>query len=279
MRQGLVAGLVVALAFPALAPAGPQAPDPEVAKGIVQVEEGDYDAAILTLDAAARRLAQDARASRELSQAYLYLGVAYVGKGHDAAAKAKFRDAVRQLRDLTLSPDKFPPKVIDIFEAARDEVTHEPAAAPAAAPAAVKKKGGHGKTPLILGGLAVAGGGAALALKKSHDSGGCDTVFADRSGPLSLPNDAAVDVVGGPAIEAGVWFGELSWSGGAPDSDVLLTALMSNGQPITDGGLVSAGKRKVEWNGVPGATYGVRAQLVRGGPVTFELSIGGPCTN
>lgn len=279
MRHVLVACLVVLAAAPARAQTPP--PDSEVAAGIHQVEEGDYDTAILTLDAAARRLATDPARSRELSQAYLYLGVAYVGKGHDAAAKAKFREAVKQLRDLTLSPDKFPPKVIDIFEAARDEVSHEPAApAPVSVPppASVKKGGGSRKV-LFFGGLgAVAAGGAALALKKKGDEG-CRSVEAQRSGPLSRPNDALADLVGGPAIEPGVWEGELFWTGGPPDSDVHLTALQANGSPIVDGGLIAAGHRKVEWNGEVGVTYSVRAMLVSGGPVNFELSIFGPCIN
>jgi hypothetical protein len=136
-------------------------------RGIRQVEDGDYDPAIVTLDAAARRLAGDPARARDLSQAYLYLGIAYIGKGHEAAAKAKFREAVAQIKDLTLSPDKFPPKVIDLFEAARAEARAEsvpaPAAAPSPVPAAAAKKGGSGKTILIVGGLAAVGGGVALA--------------------------------------------------------------------------------------------------------------------
>jgi hypothetical protein len=95
--------------------------DSEVVKGIGQVETGDYDAAIVTLDAAARRLAAEPAKARELSQAYLYLGIAYVAKGHEAAARAKFRDALAQVKDLSLSPEEFSPKVIDLFEAVRED--------------------------------------------------------------------------------------------------------------------------------------------------------------
>lgn len=275
MRRVLAGALALALA----APAGAQAPagaDPEVVRGVQQVEEGDYDAAILTLDNAARRLAAAGAHTRELSQAYLYLGVAYVGKGHEAAAKAKFREAVMQLRDLTLSPDKFPPKVIDLFEAARDEVQRTPAAAPAAAAPAHK---GGGKKVLLIGALgAVAAGGAVVALKKNNDAG-CDSVFADRSGPLSLPNDSVADITGGPAIEADVWAAELSWTGGGPDTDVILRVFDGGGAMILDGGLISTAHKKAEWNGQPGVVYMARAILASGGPVTFELSISGPCIN
>lgn len=286
MRHGLVVGVLAAAVLALAVPARAQAPaaDPEVEKGIRQVEEGDYDAAILTLDAAARRLGADAGHSRELSQAYLYLGVAYIGKGHEAAAKAKFKEAVKQLRDLTLSPDKFPPKVIDVFEAARDEVSREPgptAAAPARSasttPPAMKK--GGGKKFLLFGGLSAAAAGGVLIATKGHGESACDSVYVNRSGPLSLPNDSAVEVLGGPAIEDGLWFAELTWSGGAPDSDVILSAYKADGTPLLDGGLVHPGGRKAEWNGQAGVMYGARARLVKGGPVSFELSITGPCIN
>src|SRR5262245_10982268 len=96
VQRVLAACLALALAAPASAQA-PVGKDADVLQGIRQVEDGDYDAAILTLDNAARRLSADPTRARELSQAYLYLGVAYVGKGHEAAAKAKFREAVIQL--------------------------------------------------------------------------------------------------------------------------------------------------------------------------------------
>lgn len=146
-----------------------QAPaaDPEVGKGIKLVDEGDYDGAILTLDNAARRLAADPAKAKDLSQAYLYLGIAYVGKGHEAAAKAKFREAIGQIKDLSLSPDKFPPKVINIFEEARQEA----AKAPAGPQAPAKKKGGS-KGILIGVGVAAVGGGVALAAGGGGGGGG-----------------------------------------------------------------------------------------------------------
>jgi len=171
--------------FPVAAQPAPS--DPEVAKGVRQVDEGDYDAAIVTLDAASRRLAGDPARVRDLSQAYLYLGIAYVGKGHEAAAKAKFREAVRQIKDLVLSTDKYPPKVIDLFEAAREEVSRDAAPAPTAtAPspavssAPPPKKGGSHKG-LIIGGVLVAGAGAAIAA--GAGGGGGSTSSSSSSTP------------------------------------------------------------------------------------------------
>src|SRR5437762_13527594 len=100
---------------PADLPAQSAVKDPQVAKGIQAVEDGEYDAAILALDAATRRLAADPR-NPDLPQAYLALGVAYVAKGAESAAKAQFREALRQVRDLALSADKYPTKGINVIE-------------------------------------------------------------------------------------------------------------------------------------------------------------------
>jgi hypothetical protein len=147
-------------------PSFAQVTDPEVVKGIKQVEDGDYDGAILTLDNAARRLASNPAKFRDLSQAYLYLGISYAGKGHAAAVKAKFREALGQTKDLSLSPEKFPPKVINLFEAAKQERTQAPA------PEAAKKGAGGSHKGLFIGlgvaaaagvGIAVAAGGKSTA--------------------------------------------------------------------------------------------------------------------
>jgi hypothetical protein len=176
LRRTLALALAASLSWAPVARAQPAPTDAEVQRGIRQVDDGDYDPAIVTLDAAARRLAGDPSRMRDLSQAYLYLGIAYVGKGHEAAAKAKFREAVAQMKDLTLSADRFPPKVIDLFEAARAEAQAQgapaPAAAPSAVPAASARKGGSGKTILIVGGLAAVGGGVALAAGGGGGGGG-----------------------------------------------------------------------------------------------------------
>ena len=190
LRQTLALGLAASLLWAPIAAGQTVTSDAEVLRGIRQVEDGDYDPAIVTLDAAARRLSGDPARTRDLSQAYLYLGIAYIGKGHEAAAKAKFREAVAQIKDLTLSPDKFPPKVIDLFEAAREEARAQAQSAapaptttrPAAAPP--PKKGGGGKAILIIAGLAAAGGGVALA------AGGKGGSSAASTTPTATPTPA-----------------------------------------------------------------------------------------
>jgi hypothetical protein len=165
-----------------------KAADPDLAEGIRLVETGEYDTAILTLDNAARRLASDPSRVSELSRAYLYLGIAYMGKGHEAAARAKFREAVLKVRTLTLSPEEFPPKVIDAFEEARAEAmkTAGAPAAPSTPPAEAPKKGGS-KVLLIVGGVAVAGGVAALAAGGGGGGGASSSTSAQTTTQPTTP--------------------------------------------------------------------------------------------
>jgi hypothetical protein len=164
-----------------MAQAPPALSDTEVAQGIKLVDEGEYDAAILLLDGAARRLAQRPDQQQALSEAYLYLGVAYLGKGHETSAKARFRDALAQMKTLDVTPDRFAPRVVELFEKAREEMSAAspapagPAASATPAPATtgtVPKKGGGSKALLVVGGLAVVGGGVALAAGSGGGDGG-----------------------------------------------------------------------------------------------------------
>jgi tetratricopeptide (TPR) repeat protein len=201
------------------------APDPEIAKGISEVNDGDYDGAILTLDRAVRRLASDPSKMRDLAQGYLYLGIAYAGKGHEAAARARFREAVGQMGDLSLSPDQFPPKIIDLFEAAKEEARRNappPAVRPtvpataqpqvAAAPPA--EKGGSKKKWLLIGGGGLVALGAAGAASRKSDNGGT----TDPTGPITenwegdlLPDNHFLRRSFGP-VGAGPWQAKFNWS-------------------------------------------------------------------
>lgn len=150
--------------------------DPEIQKGIKQVEEGDYDAGIVTLDAAARRLTGDPARASELGQAYLYLGIAYMGKGHEAVAKAQFREAISRVKNLTLTPDRFSPRIINVLETVKEEArsTNGPPA-PAAAPVRTVRQpeGGGGKKTVLFLVLGVAAAGGAVLLLKGKGSEEC----------------------------------------------------------------------------------------------------------
>jgi hypothetical protein len=196
----------------------PAARDADVAKGIKSVEDGDFDAAILTLDNAARRLATDPAHSKDLSEAYLYLGIAYVGKGHESAAKAKFREALAQIKDLSLSPDKFPPKVIDVFEAARSE------AKTTAAPPAEKKSGGH-KGLWIGAGVAAVGGGVAIAAASGgsstpKDARKVETFSGTLCGNGQCDDTRIFDIV---VSAAGTLEASVTWSDGSILFDMKLS--------------------------------------------------------
>jgi hypothetical protein len=283
---GLATGLAI---VPGPVGAQQAASDPEVVKGVKQVEEGEYDAAILTLDNAARRLAADPAKSKDLSQAYLYLGVAYVGKGHEAAAKAKFREAVKQLKDLSLSPEKFPPRVIDLFEAAREEQSKSAGSPASGKPAG---KGGGSKKGLLIGGaVAVAGGGAYLAFGRKNEEGGCETVYFEQSGILNN-SQLTFEPSVGPAAEAGHWRADLNWtvtgaspgagafsSGGALPTEVKIRVFEGSpgGRVISDGLLVSATNRQAEWEGLAATIYVVKFFIEGGGSANFTLVVDGPC--
>jgi hypothetical protein len=155
----------------------------ELDRGIALVQEGEYAEAIIVLDAAARRLAKDPGQQLEAAQAYLHLGIAYVGEGQEALAKASFREAAACDADLVLTAFDVSPKVRELFQQARDELARDAAAA---SPGAPEKKGGS-KLPLILIGV---GGAAAAGVAVAGSSGGED---GGSNGGLS--SDSSVQIV------------------------------------------------------------------------------------
>ena len=185
-KHPVVYALAAWLALGRVLSAAPPA-EPDLAAGIRQVEDGDYSAAVITLDRAARALQGEKDRAHDLARAYLYLGIAYVGLGSETSARARFRDALAQSQDLRLDPEQFPPKVIELFERARDEnrVPAAPAAAGPSAPVPAPQptpeaKKGKSKTPYLLIGLGgAAAAGVALAAGGGGDSGGA----ASTSGP------------------------------------------------------------------------------------------------
>ncbi len=164
---------------PALNAQGAAAPDAELQRGVQQAREGLFEAAVLTLDAVARRMAGQPGRAKELAQAYTYLAVAYLGLSQEQQAKAKFLEALKADNGLDVSTREFPPRIVQFFEQARKEAQPEPrppAPSPSATPApdAGKKKGGS-KLPLVLLGVAGAGGIAAVAAKGGGGGGGGPT--------------------------------------------------------------------------------------------------------
>jgi tetratricopeptide (TPR) repeat protein len=269
---------------PALQSSQPWDSEPEVVKGIQQVEEGDYDAAILTLDRAVRQLAADPEKTEVLSYAYLYLGIAYLGKGHEAAAKAKFRDAINQIKDLTLSPEEYPPKVINLFEAAREEAGEQPQPTPAPEEAEPVEKKGGSKMPLVLVGV---GGGAAAAIAVAAGGGSDNSAPAveptpqqpqmkTESFPGVLNHDQyAVELLVGPG-GSGRWEATLNYQNGEA-RDIWMEIYSEPGDYITAGRALTNTSFIAEWETDATAkfwvTFGFDPEASDIAPGQYELRV------
>ena len=154
----LLAVLVVPL------PLRAQSADPELAQGVRQVREGDFEGAVTTLEAVVRRLSSAPERSRELVQAYVNLGVAYVALDQRDLARTRFGEALARDRSLKLSAAEYSPKVLAVFEEARQR----------ARPAGGRK---GSKAPYVVAGAAAAAGAVVLATR-----GGSDAAAATFSG-------------------------------------------------------------------------------------------------
>ncbi len=161
--------LVALLALLTPGPVPGQALDPELVSGLRQVREGDYEGAVVTLDAVARRLAADKSRRPDLLEAYVNLGVALIALDQRTAAKDRFRLALALDPKLDLPSDRYSPKVLGAFAEARRDLTAEVAARAAREKAEAKPKGGSWKLPLVLLG---AGGAAAGVVVLATKGGG-----------------------------------------------------------------------------------------------------------
>lgn len=94
----------------------------DVEAGVRLVEEGEFEKGIVVLDAAVHRLTGPEKHERR-ARAYVYLGIAYFGLAQIEAARDRFRAALAEVGNLTLSSDEYPPRVVDLFEQARREVS------------------------------------------------------------------------------------------------------------------------------------------------------------
>lgn len=202
------------------------AADPDLAIGIRQAQEGDFDAAVITLDAVVKRLSAQGR-PRELARAYTYLAIAYLGLSQEQTAKAKFLEALRADKDLDLSPKEFPPKVLQFLEQAKREATGEAtrtAASPKPAAAPQKKEGGSKKGLVILGVVAAAGAGVAVAA--GGGGGGSKNPSAPTTAGARITDNFAgtapvgASAVGGHVIvvrAAGTLDATITWTGAGAD--------------------------------------------------------------
>lgn len=161
-----------------------QGPADQLARGIRLIDEGDFENGLLTLDTAVRDLAVDpAQYKKDLSQGYLYRGIAFVGLGQEESAKGSFAAALHYDKSLRLAEDRFPPRVVRVFEAARQGKTKSVLLPPSGA---AKKAGmGAAGVGLIVGGVVVAGGAAAAI------AGGVDGIVINNPSPTPAPPEVA----------------------------------------------------------------------------------------
>jgi hypothetical protein len=198
MRRAAAALLLLTLVSPNLGRAqASMTPEQEAAEGIRQVEQGDFETAVITLDSAVKRL--DGQPGRQalLQNALLQLGVALVALEQTEAAKERFSRALALDPKLRLRADAFSPKVIGVFERARIE------AASAAPP---KSGGGSGKALALVGLGAAAAAGIALAAGGSDEGGGGDLGATASNARFTLPTIVCPDGAVERQIEFSVIF-------------------------------------------------------------------------
>jgi hypothetical protein len=304
LQRTLVASLCVLLATApvALQSAGAQAPpgDAELEKGIQQAREGDSEAAVLTLDGVSRRLAGQPAQSRALARAYTYLAVAYLGLAQEQQARAKFAEALDTDSSLSVTSREFPPRVLELFEAVRQERAAPAGPAPAAtktapavasaaapgaaAPAAVttppSNKGGGSKALWIGLGAAAVGGGVALAIA---GGGGGDSSPAPAA-PSTVP--ATPTAATYTVAAAG---GSTQWFAIDDELEVRVGgALVATVRCNVEAGSCRSPSGYASFSAVPGTSYAIVARnlwrdclmsgiwLFRNGVIQFQLSSGIP---
>jgi hypothetical protein len=119
----------------------PAVPDAELIRGMDLYRSGDYDQAVLLLDTVTRRLTGSPGRSKDLAQAYFFMGAANLGQGQEVQARARFRDALGTDGGLRPSPYEFSPSILNVFEAVREQL-------PASAPSAVSSPVAAAATPI-----------------------------------------------------------------------------------------------------------------------------------
>jgi tetratricopeptide (TPR) repeat protein len=220
----------------------PVAKDSDVLRGVVLAESGDYDGAIGVLEGVVVAAPEKRRDSKDLAVAYAYLGVARVGKGQDDKARELFATALGIDKGLLLSSPKVPPHARALFEAVRKQP-----------PAKAEVEQGHGsRAPLILLGLAAAGGGAyAIAHRSTTDSGPTPTKTDTFTGVLDA-KQASSSVTLGPA-RAGPWVATLSYED--PIAALQLAVFTTSSSLVANATQNTPTSLVANWNGAEGTSY------------------------
>jgi hypothetical protein len=149
--------------LPALAsPQETSTPESGIAKGVRQVEEGDFEAAVATLESAIPHLRGDPARVRLLIQADIQLAVAHTALDHTAQAVQAFSEVLTLDPSLRLDPQRFSPKVRLALETAREQATRRTAGP--------VPKSSSGRKAAIVGGVAVVAAAATVVAVRGGDS-------------------------------------------------------------------------------------------------------------
>lgn len=154
--------------------------EPPLKRGMEQFQRGDLALAVSTLEDAILTLAvEPERNIRELTQAYLYRGAAFVGLGLRDSADGSFAAALHYADHLRITERELPAAVVNAFEAAR---TRKAKAVFVRPPQAPKKIGG---LAIAAAGTGVAAGAAVLVATRSGGlpAGPAEIAFLSSSPP------------------------------------------------------------------------------------------------
>ena len=168
IRSSIGRALMAVVMIASPAPYSIHAEDTDLASGIRQAQQGEFDAAVITLDRAIQRLTAAGGPAPDLARAYVYRAVAEIGLGQDAKARESFLKARAKDPHLRLNTDEFPPRIVQAYDQAlasagltsAGSAPTTAATVPAAEP---QKKGGGSKTLWVIAGLGAVGAGVAVA--------------------------------------------------------------------------------------------------------------------
>jgi hypothetical protein len=235
------------------------AEDPELAAGVRQVDEGDFEGAIVTLEPVVRRLGP--AGGHDAAQACLYLGIAHLALDQTDRARALFREALDHDPGLKLGADRFSPKILSAFEDARRERDAAAAASrPTAPERAPARKGGHGRALLLAGAGVAVGVGVAVAASGGSSSGSTGGLqfSAARFAPQAIEcADGSIDLPIGVGIDIDTMNG-----GAAVTVTSVSSVLIVTSSPALPGevGFASAQSTTVSPTAVPTGMFTLHVQ-------------------
>ena len=219
-------------------------PADDLAVGIRQVREGDFEGAILTLDGVVRGLAGQPAHRAELVQAHVQLSIAHLGLDQREPARASLREALRLEPELRLSPESFSPKLVGLLAEVRKEL-HAAQPQQRGSKAGLVLLGVGGAAAGVVALASAGGGGGRSGAAVSFGNAQFDpAAIACPDGVHGLPLTVAILLDGFNDGTAPVTVSAVAADLTVVASSIAEVGLRSPGRPTTvSPGLVSAGGR------------------------------------